>query len=925
MSPERWRQIEDLYHAAQERSPAERVALLECTDPEIRSRVERMLALDSGGQILDRPATDLLDSSIGVTVAAGARLGPYEIEAPIGAGGMGTVYRAIDTRLGRAVAIKTIHQVIGDRFEREAQAISALNHPHICTLFDVGPDYLVMELLEGRTLAELIREEGPLERADVVRFGAQIADALAEAHAAGIVHRDLKPANVMLTRRGVKVLDFGLAKVAIEESRDLTLAKNVMGTPAYMAPEQWDGSEADPRSDLFTLGLVLYEMASGQLPFPGESLGSVLQTGGDSVTIPPVSRVRPGLPAGLDALIAGLLEPDLSKRLQNAGEVRDRLQRLAGRPRNNVKALVGVAALGVFLLAAAGLWMSHRSGSRSTPIGQATRVARITAFEGDESEPSLSPDGAHVAFSWNGDKGDNRDIYVTQIDGQTPLRITQDPAEDNYPAWSPDGKQIAFLRRRAARRWDLDVVPALGGGERKLQETRFDTDHLGDSHPLLAWSPDGNQIVFTGGSEGREGRTVLSVLSLETGLTRALDLGGIHDSVGESSPAISPDGRWLAFRRYSGPNNGELMVERLRPGVEPEGAPSVVPGSGPNPASPSWSPDSRRLIFADHRRLLEWEPGGTARPAYVTSAFLGGLTASWPAGRLRVVVASRGDDYDIWSLPLDPSTHQAVGRAVRRVPSSAAENSPRFSPDGKYFAFISSRGGSEEVWLANSDGSNVRQLSRLGAYISGFPRWSQDSKHIAFHARVPDKPQIYVVDPDAGAPRQITHTQQGFVGPSWSMDGEHLLAWQVVNGQGQVFRIRVAGGHAERLFEGCVPVPTADGKRVLYAKTSEPGIFARDLAGDPSRNPEERLVDDFEMGDGGMLPVPNGIYYLGFSVQGRPRAFRYFDYRLRLANDIVPAPPVLEYGLTVSPDERELLYSATNDASGDDLVLLEFQ
>jgi Tol biopolymer transport system component len=924
MTPEHWREIEHLYHAAQERSPAERAALLECTDPEIRARVERMLALDSGGQILDRPAADLLDRSVGTMVAAGSQLGPYKIEAPIGGGGMGTVYRAIDTRLGRAVAIKTIHQVFSDRFEREAQAISALNHPHICTLFDVGPDYLVMELLEGRTLAELIRE-GPLEPADVVRFGVQIADALAEAHAAGIVHRDLKPANVMLTRRGVKVLDFGLAKGAIEESGELTQTRNVMGTPAYMAPEQLDGEEADPRSDLFALGLVLYEMAAGQLPYPGESLGSVLQRGGDSVAIPPVSRVRPGLPTGLDALIAGLLEPDLSKRLQNAGEVRDQLQRLSGGPRNNVKPLLGVAALALLLLIAAGLWMSHRSDSRLGSIGQVTRVTRITTYEGDEREPSFSPNGAQVAFSWNGEKGDNRDIYVTQIGGQTARRITQDPAEDDYPAWSPDGKQIAFLRRRAGHRWDIEVVSSSGGEERKLHETHIDTLYLTDSHPLLAWSPDGNQIVFTGAGEGQERSTMLFALSLETGLVRALDLGDNHDIIGESSPAISPDGRWLAFRRNIGPNNGELLVQRIRPGIELEGAPMVISGSGPDPASPCWSPDSRGLIFADGQRLFEWGIGGTARPIYLTTQGFGGLTASWPAGRLRVVVASRGGDSGIWSLPMDPTTHKAAGRAIRRVPSSASDGQPRFSPDGRYFAFTSNRGGNGEVWLANNDGSNVRQLSHLGAYITGFPRWSPDSKHIAFHARTPNEPQIYVVDPDAGVPRQITKGPLGFAGPSWMMDGEHLLAWQVLNGQGQVFRISVADGHAEQLFEGIGPVSTPDGKRVLYAKTSEAGLFARNLAGDPSLNPEERLVDDFGRGPGGILPVSNGVYYSTFSMRGKPSAFRYFDYRVRRANDVAPAPPGLGLGLTVSPDERQLLYSALNGPSGDDLVLLEFQ
>jgi eukaryotic-like serine/threonine-protein kinase len=437
---EHWRQIEDLYHAARQRNSADRVALLECTDPEIRSRVERMLALDSGGQILDRPAAGILDLSTRTVVLPGEQLGPYQIETLIGVGGMGQVYRAVDTRLDRKVALKVCAEHFNARFDQEARALAALNHLHICTLFDVGPDYLVMELLEGRTLAERIRD-GPLGPADVLRFGTQIADALADAHAAGIVHLDLKPGNIMLT-----------------------------------------------------LGLVLYEMASGKLPFPGASLGSMLDTGG-AVTIPPLSRVHPGLPARLDTLIARLLEQDPAKRLQSAAEVRDQLQKLARTPRANTKVLAGATALSLIL--AGGLWMFHRASAELGRPGQVTQITPVTSYVGDEREPSLSPDGNQVAFSWNGEKGDNRDIYVMQIGGQAPLRLTHDPAEDDYPAWSPDGKRIAFLRRRTARRWDIDVVSALGGEERKLHETRFDTDHLGDSHPLLAWSPDGNQIVFT--------------------------------------------------------------------------------------------------------------------------------------------------------------------------------------------------------------------------------------------------------------------------------------------------------------------------------------------------------------------------------------------------------------------------------------------
>ena len=922
MTPERWRQIEDLYEAAQKCAPGERAALLDHTDPEIRSRVERMLQIESGGQILDRPAGGFLADPPPTPVAIGSHLGPYRIEAIIGAGGMGTVYRAVDTRLGRLVAIKIAGERYSERFQLEARAISTLNHPHVCTLHDVGPNYLVMEFIEGSTLAAQIKQ-GPLTIEMAVRYGGQIAGALSEAHALGIVHCDLKPSNVMLTRHGVKVLDFGLAKVAIEESQGFTPAKNVMGTPAYMAPEQLDGNEADPRSDLFALGLVLYEMASGKLPFPGASLGSVLLSAGNSATIPPLSRVLPGAPAGLDALIASLLQPDPSKRPQNAAEVRDRIQELAGGPRNRFKLLIGAAVLLLVLLAVFGLWMSRHPGEQSM-VGRVTLVTPLTSYEGDEREPSFSPDGNRVAFSWNGEKGDNRDIYAMQIGGQTPLRLTQDPAEDDYPAWSHDSKQIAFLRRRDARRWDIQVVSSLGGGERKLQEIRFDQGHSGDSHPLLAWSPDGNQIVFTGASEGREGGTALFALSLQSGLAHRLDLGGMHGGIGDSSPAISPDTRWLAFRRYSGPNNGQLMVQRLKPGFEPEGAPMAVSGSGPNPASPSWSPDSRRLIFADRHRLLEWEIGGSARPVYATTTLLGGVTAGWRAGNLRAIAASRKDDFDIWSLPINPVTHKAAGPPVRRVPSSASDSQPNFSPDGRRFAFISARSGSSEVWLANGDGSNLRQLSHLEAYISGYPRWSPDSKRIAFHARTPDQAQIYVVDPDAGVSRKITDSPHGFAGPAWMMDGEHLVAWQNINGQGQVFRLRVTDGHAEPLFAGSIPVPTPDGKRILYAKTSEPGIFARDLAGDPSRNPEERLVDDFELGAGGMMRVPGGVYYLSSSPQGKPRAFRYFDYATRRTIDMAPAPAVMQTGLTVSPDQRQLMYSAVNDSSGDDLLLLEF-
>src|SRR5713226_4141374 len=264
MTPERFRQIEELYHAARERTGDERAALLALTDPELRREIESLLAHPGVGDFIDRPAIqnapELLDDATVTEIRAGLRLGPYRIESKLGEGGMGEVFRAIDTRLGRAVALKTAHERFSERFEREARAISSLNHPHICTLYDVGPNYFVMELVEGETIAARLKS-GPLPVKTALSYASQIMAALVEAHAKGIVHRDLKPANIMIAKSGIKVLDFGLAKSGQDET--VTASRMVLGTPAYMAPEQKQAKPADARTDIYSFGCVLYEMLTG--------------------------------------------------------------------------------------------------------------------------------------------------------------------------------------------------------------------------------------------------------------------------------------------------------------------------------------------------------------------------------------------------------------------------------------------------------------------------------------------------------------------------------------------------------------------------------------------------------------------------------------------------------------------------------------
>src|ERR1700683_4578259 len=388
MASHSWQQIEDLYNAVLA-TPEERSALLDRADPDVRREVEAMLAQGSTVTML----------------AAGKRLGRYEIEARLGAGGMGEVFRARDTRLGRTVAIKTSHERFSDRFEVEARAISALNHPHICTLYDVGPNYLVMELVEGETLAARLKQ-GPLPPVEVLRYGVEIAEALAEAHAHGIVHRDLKPSNIMLTRHGVKVLDFGLARVLNETG--LTASRVVMGTPAYMAPEQVEGVEPTAATDLFSFGLVLYEMVTGKLPFPGVSLGQMLSTG-SSGGVPRVSAESSACPPEVNALIGRLLAKEPAQRPPSAVEAAGELRAMANRMEAPAAAsrwrpAFAAAAIIVLLMAGAGYWLYHgmeqRRWAREVAIPQAAKIGQdqpLAAFLLLRQAEQILPGDAQIA------------------------------------------------------------------------------------------------------------------------------------------------------------------------------------------------------------------------------------------------------------------------------------------------------------------------------------------------------------------------------------------------------------------------------------------------------------------------------------------------------------------------------------------------
>ena len=341
MTPERFRQIEGLYHSAREASPGDRAALLESADPELRREVESLLARENDRMVLDGSAPSPEDLTVTV-LSAGVLLGPYQVQSKLGEGGMGEVFRAVDTRLGRPVAIKVVHERFTSRFEREARAISSLNHPNICTLYDIGPNYLVMELLEGENIADRLKN-GPMPLEQVLQYARQIAAALVEAHGRGIVHRDLKPANIMLTKSGVKVLDFGLATWDGDDT--ITGSRMVMGTPAYMAPEQRQGKAADARTDLYSFGCVLYEMVTGARP----------------------TADRKPLPSkSLERIVGRCLEADPSRRWQSAAELASALEAPPRPKKNRIRIVFGAAAATLLVAIVAAGYFFFRPARRLT-------------------------------------------------------------------------------------------------------------------------------------------------------------------------------------------------------------------------------------------------------------------------------------------------------------------------------------------------------------------------------------------------------------------------------------------------------------------------------------------------------------------------------------------------------------------------------
>ena len=927
------------------------------------------------------------------------QIGPYKLISLLGQGGMGEVHLALDTRLNRKVAIKvlpaefTAERDRVRRFEQEAQAASALNHPNILTVHEIdqlgGRHYLVTEYVEGETLRQRMTAlQRRMKPREVLIIASQVAGALQATHEAGIIHRDIKPENVMVRKDGlVKVLDFGLAKYAqpqaegpANETLLKTAAGSVIGTAAYMSPEQARGGLLDQRTDLWSLGVVLYEMVAGRRPFSGDTamdlMAAILE-----VKPSPLSAAGEVVSEPLERIVAKALQKKKEARYQTAAEFHADLESLkhrlevevesgfaAGRgssgeaerrtqsdlptvetkrdaaaviraggiarPRSGAEQIISelprhkrgaLLTLMILLMAAAGIGFvlyKFMGQDQTKPALPVMRIVPFTSFPGSELHPTFSPDGNQIAFAWNGEKGDNYDLYIKRNDaGSPPLRLTTNLADELYPAWSPDGHHIAFVRQSGSE-IGIFLVPALGGPERKLYTGTSAFFTLYEHGNALFWSPDGESVGFSGRDSPTEPNSIflLSVASLEKRKITWPSAGFLGDSI----PAFSPDGKTLAFMRWASVGQGHIYVLPMSgSGSEPK--PLTIDDSAQirmTTRSLAWTADSREIVFAQSGSGRLWRvlaSGGTPELLQGGGENIVSLAIS-PQGN-RLAYSQAVADTDIWQVELRGATGKP-GNPTNLISSTRQDYGPQFSPDGTKIAFNSSRSGSMEIWVSDAEGSNPIQLTSFASPIDvGSPRWSPDGQQIAFGSTASGNQHIYVLGAEGGKPRLLTEENAVDVRPSWSRDGEWIYFGSNRTGDWQVWKAPAKGGQAVAVTRqgGREAFESSDGKFVYYSKGSSiPGIWRIPTTG----GEEIRILDEVVQGFWALLDV--GIYFVNTKAKPRP-TIEFFNFATGQTTQIAAIEKELELvlpSLAISPDGRKILYVQV-DRRESDIMLME--
>ncbi len=811
---------------------------------------------------------------------AGSKLGPYEVVAPLGAGGMGEVYRARDTRLDREVAIKVLPEQMSrnhefrQRFQREAQVISDLTHPNICTLHDIGEhnggDYLVMELIEGDTLAQRI-SKGPLQVEQVVRIGIDVAAALDSAHRAGIVHRDLKPGNIILSKTGAKLLDFGLAKSAFDGSsmttapgadtltEPLTTKGTLLGTFQYMAPEQLEGQDADARTDIFAFGAMLHEMATGQRAFSGSTRASLI-TAIMSTEPAPISHIQPMSPPALDHVVRMCLAKDPDDRIQTAHDVKLQLQwiseggsqvgspaivsrRLRGRER-----LAWVTASLACIVALAAVYgaLVRRTPPAVVPIVQAEfSPPEDAVYTYRSGPPALSPDGRMLAFLALRDE--TRSLWIRDLPRAT-VRHIPGTAGAAYPFWSPDGQSIGFFDGSYLKRVDVrgaspDIICAAdgarGGG---------------------TWNREGI-ILFTGGPLGNDG--LFSVPASGGQPSQVTEIDRSVNEFAHRAPWFLPDGRRFLFstRRGIGGKNGVsignldgtaprrvLEVDSNAVFIEPEhvlywrdgavrlqrfdvDSETVIGDSVVVARQVRFEPtDTMALFSVSQNGTLAFHPGhsATAKSQLILKDRSGqtvgtvGQPGNYYTPRFShdgtlVAVDSSGvqNNGDIWVFGVDTPT------AMRVTSDPADESRPIWSPEDDRIIYLSGKGGPDSMFAKDLSHLAVEQPVLINDAYTTPTDCSPDGLLLAFNNAVTEGQDgnIWLLSLDDGTARPFVESPFTVVNLDFAPDGHWVAYESNETGQREVFvqsfpeathrrQISVAGGFGPKWRSG--------GKELFY-------------------------------------------------------------------------------------------------------------
>ena len=806
MTPQKWDRIKEIFDAAISCQPADRAPLLtrECgDDAALRAEIERLLAY-SGAEsdfleappirlpgLVSKPALPLQAFAEGELIS-----GRFRILRRIGSGGMGEVYQAEDLNLGGEIAIKTIRPEISmdprtlARFKREIQLGRSITHPNVCRVYDIasapaasGMDvsYLTMEMVKGETLDVLLRREGPLHHGAGLPLIRQMAAALDAAHRAGIVHRDFKPSNVIVagsreSEQRVVVTDFGLASSTEADitGERLSVSHSILGTPAYMAPEQLKGEAATPATDIYAFGLVVYEMLTGKPAFPAAAhfSGAVARL----TTQPARPRgIRPDIDSQWEKLILRCLERDPAQRFANGTELALAIEEAGGRSSGTIfparvarrrpiswrwGAVAGVMAL---LVIAAG-WIALRQPRLIPPISTGdAHFIQLTTGPGQELFPSFSPDGKDLVYA--SQSAGHWDVYRLRIGEKAPVNLTAGSGFDNtQPAFSPDGLAIAFRSERDGG--GIFIMPAAGGAAKRISSVGY----------LPAWSPDGKRLACSTATFTLAGRGDVSsrllIVDVETGTQQFPNL---EDNA--IQPSWSPHGNRIAYWRLLGGKRDICTIPA------DGGARVCVTGDHHVNWNPVWSPDGRYLYFASDRggSMNLWrvpldestgKPTGEFVPLTTPSTYTGYLAISRDGSRM--AYAQLEYSSHLQKIAFDPERQATTGTPQPITQGMRVACCPNSSPDGKWLAF-GTGGGREGISIIRTDGSDERMLT-MTEHRNRQPRWSPRGDLIAFTSNRSGSSEIWTIRPDGSGLRQLTAGNGASVRfCAWSPDGRHLF------------------------------------------------------------------------------------------------------------------------------------------------------